>query len=408
MKLAILSFGFTGSTLPLVHSLLNLNQTVDYYFCTFFNKKKDTYEAFEIDSIPIIPMLKQVNVRRCKGTDGFFMKDNFRLYKAIHVGAGERRNVALRLPLYVISRIIVYIYAWIIKLRKYDAVYIIGQEQLSGWYHETLKNSFHGFHEVVIDHADADSDSALQPTVNMLARMNVPLIFYSNYSKEVFLRCYPSYKNAFVFPFGLFETYRYWGNNVIVNELNDVKDYVLMYGYIVPYKGLDFLYQAIIENSQMNTLNYRIVVAGNGKDKTLDLMKKDKRFLVINRWISNDELVELIRKAKIVVCPYKSASQSGIPQTVFLFGKPIIATNVGAFNDIIQSGVNGFLVKYSQTEMLFNTIEKLMSDTELYESVQHNIQKWELLDNEYNWNKIAVDYIEWIHSYFCKSSKKCL
>ena len=46
----------------------------------------------------------------------------------------------------------------------------------------------------------------------------------------------------------------------------------------------------------------------------------------------------------VVLLPYKTASQSGIIPTSFIFGNPIIATKVGALVESIQDGKNGILV----------------------------------------------------------------
>ena len=50
----------------------------------------------------------------------------------------------------------------------------------------------------------------------------------------------------------------------------------------------------------------------------------------INRFIRDDEMAALFNAAHAVALPYVSASQSGVAYMAFAFGKPVIATRVGA------------------------------------------------------------------------------
>ncbi|MFN5422931.1 MAG: glycosyltransferase, partial [bacterium] len=51
-----------------------------------------------------------------------------------------------------------------------------------------------------------------------------------------------------------------------------------------------------------------------------------------------------IQHATFVVCPYRDATQSGVLMTSFAFGKPVLATRVGAFPEYVTDGHNGLLL----------------------------------------------------------------
>lgn len=140
----------------------------------------------------------------------------------------------------------------------------------------------------------------------------------------------------------------------------------------------------------------KVVVAGKGNDNALEKMRNNKNYVVINRWISNDELVTLISNSKIIVCPYISASQSGIPQTVFMFGKPLVTTDVGAFGEIVKNGINGFIVDNWNLNQFVDDVIKLYSDHDLYGFIQQNISKWEEQAIEYDWKNIGDQYLQLI------------
>ena len=51
--------------------------------------------------------------------------------------------------------------------------------------------------------------------------------------------------------------------------------------------------------------------------------------------------------ADLVVQPYKTATQSGISQLAFHFGKPMVVTRVGGLPEIVQHGKEGYVVDVS-------------------------------------------------------------
>ena len=116
---------------------------------------------------------------------------------------------------------------------------------------------------------------------------------------------------------------------------------VLHFGRIVPYKGIDILIDAvkIIQKTQ----KIHLIVAGRG-DPYFNFDGVDS-FEFLNYAISNEEVIDLIKKCTLVVCPYRSASQSGIPMTVFPFQKPIVASNMDGFNEIIEHNITGLVVE---------------------------------------------------------------
>jgi len=69
------------------------------------------------------------------------------------------------------------------------------------------------------------------------------------------------------------------------------------------------------------------------------------------------------------------------------FGKPVIATKVGALPEIIEDGYNGFLVPYGKSDILADKILTLMKNPELREKLGRNAKNKVI--NHYSWKKIA-------------------
>lgn len=167
-----------------------------------------------------------------------------------------------------------------------------------------------------------------------------------------------SKSNLFRVNFGLFDSYRSIGYK---ESFNLPADYILFFGSIVSYKGLGILCEAI---KQINN-NVQFVIAGKGDDPSLEELGLMKNVTIINRRLSNSELCEVISKCSLVVCPYLTMSQSGIPQTVFTFGKPIVASDLFGFKEIISNGENGLLFKCGDSSSLARCINDFISNDEL-------------------------------------------
>ena len=69
--------------------------------------------------------------------------------------------------------------------------------------------------------------------------------------------------------------------------------------------------------------------------------------------------------ASVIVFPYRDIYQSGalhVPQT---FGVPIVASRVGAMQDVVEDGVSGLLVEPENPEALAAAVTRLLGDRDL-------------------------------------------
>ena len=127
---------------------------------------------------------------------------------------------------------------------------------------------------------------------------------------------------------------------------------------------------------------YRFVVAGKGYDSSIDQMKKDNRFILINRYLSDTEFANLTQFASCIVCPYVSGSQSGITQTAMAYGTPVVATKIGAFPEFIEEGKNGFLVDYGNKLQLAEAIKRVVVGKEYDDTFVPQQLKWDTITSE--------------------------
>jgi glycosyltransferase involved in cell wall biosynthesis len=101
---------------------------------------------------------------------------------------------------------------------------------------------------------------------------------------------------------------------------------VLFLGLIRPYKGLDVLYDAWrgVEGAQL-------WVAGLPK---MELPDAPPGVQVVPRFVSEPEVAGLLRRADVVVLPYRDIDQSGVLHAARAFGKPLILSDVGGFPEV--------------------------------------------------------------------------
>ncbi|MCE5187389.1 MAG: glycosyltransferase family 4 protein [Planctomycetaceae bacterium] len=282
-----------------------------------------------------------------------------------------------------------------LKLKKYDIINVVGQNRPLLDLIKRLSprhNVFTSLHEVTSHYA---SQTANRGLVEYLSSKKMNVIVHCSASRQRFLE-FPGAAADCVhtIPFGVFETYSLFDD--LQCRIMPDNPYILNYGTILPYKGVDVLYEAVqILGSRLNGM--KIVVAGAGTNPCLAKMARDPRFIIINRYLSNEEIVSLNKRAYCVVCPYKSASQSGIVSTTFLFGKPIVASDVGGFSEYIKNGENGLLVPANEPKALAESLSRLIANDSLYNRLCEGASAFSA-SADYSWDAIAEKYLNLFYS----------
>lgn len=126
--------------------------------------------------------------------------------------------------------------------------------------------------------------------------------------------------------------------------------FLLFFGFIRAYKGLDILLRAFSDKNMKN-LKLKLIIAGEFYDSDRpyrnlmdDLGIKDD-IILFDRFIREEEVALFFSAADLVVQPYRSASQSGVTQIAYHFGKPMLVTDVGGLSEIVADGKCGYVVK---------------------------------------------------------------
>lgn len=131
--------------------------------------------------------------------------------------------------------------------------------------------------------------------------------------------------------------------------LEETTNYILFFGFIREYKGLDLLIKAFADE-RFRKLPVKLLIAGefyiDGKPY-LELIEslglKDK-IVLRTEFIENNDIVNYFCASDIVAQPYKEATQSGVTQIAYHFDKPMLTTNVGGLSEMVPDGKVGFVV----------------------------------------------------------------
>jgi glycosyltransferase involved in cell wall biosynthesis len=132
------------------------------------------------------------------------------------------------------------------------------------------------------------------------------------------------------------------------------EEYVLGIGRIRKYKGFENLASAFKSDILKNE---KLMIAGEGK---LNLITSGN-ISVINRWLSDDEIIQILGKSKLVVFPYQEASQSGIVPLAIHLKKTILYANVGGLSEQLENYDKAFVINSLEPRLLAIQIGSLVT-----------------------------------------------
>ena len=147
---------------------------------------------------------------------------------------------------------------------------------------------------------------------------------------------------------------------------------VLFMGRLLAYKGLDLCVEAI-EKATARGAAVRLTVAGEG-DLT-DLRDRLTRIGadVKERWLSHEEIGQLLADCDVVAATYREASQSGVVAAAFGAGRPVVATPVGALPEQVIDDRTGLVARDLTSDAIADALVRLANDRALVTRLAANV-----------------------------------
>jgi len=128
---------------------------------------------------------------------------------------------------------------------------------------------------------------------------------------------------------------------------------ILFFGRITPYKGLEYLIDAI-RSLDSTSERYRLIIAGRPDRcedywaaRTKEMVDRVESGQIILRacFIPDEDTEVYFKAADVLALPYRQIYQSGVLFLAHSFGLPVLATDVGSLKDDIVEGRTGFVVR---------------------------------------------------------------
>lgn len=177
-------------------------------------------------------------------------------------------------------------------------------------------------------------------------------------------------------------SFGYYKDDSVEQEFT-IKNTIGFIGRIEPYKGVDILVEAY-EKLEINGLELIIAGSGSINESLKERINDNSGIMLINRYIPDEEIPDLLKRMDILVLPYRNATQSGVIPLAFSFGKTVIATNVGALDEQVPEGT-GSLIPVS-VDAIAAEITKYYTTPDLIKRQGENAKKY------------ADEVLTWSHS----------
>ena len=149
---------------------------------------------------------------------------------------------------------------------------------------------------------------------------------------------------------------------------------LLFFGFVRPYKGLKHLINAMPEVKK-SLGNVKLLIVGefgSAEDKeayvsqiknlTASSPELEEAIIINDGYTPDREVEKYFAACDMVVLPYESATQSGIVQIAYGFGKPVTVTNVGGLPDVVSHDRTGYVVAPQDEKALAEAVVRYFAE----------------------------------------------
>jgi glycosyltransferase involved in cell wall biosynthesis len=154
------------------------------------------------------------------------------------------------------------------------------------------------------------------------------------------------------------------------------KNYVLFVGRGKSYQGLELI-PRIIEGISQLCPEVEVVIAGVGYSQIEKKIESLDNTVLIDKWLSIQEMDKLIGQARVLILPYLEGTQSGIIAKATRLGTPVLCTPVGGLCEQVNVGVNGEISETISVESIVKVATQMLKNPQKYYKIEApNLSAW--------------------------------
>ncbi|WP_396196732.1 glycosyltransferase [Flavobacterium sp.] len=229
---------------------------------------------------------------------------------------------------------------------------------------------------------DINKKGALSKFIKIVFDKSDYVICQSKFWKLYFENISNNYNDKFQILENCIEFSKYENN---VNEINhgDVIE-ILFLAWVDKNKGIFELIDAC-RLLKKDKINFKLTIAGNGNEfdevkRKIELYNLENEISLYG-WALNSDKVKLLKRSNIFVLP---SYYEGYPNSLIeamASSNACIATNVGSIPDIIENGINGYLINPQNTIELYEKLRELLLDRKKIEILSLNAKQTIIKNN---------------------------
>ncbi len=174
-------------------------------------------------------------------------------------------------------------------------------------------------------------------------------------------------------------------------DIPEERKIVLFFGNIEPRKGLQVLLESFRSVARSVPDAFLLIVGKPFHDINAYLELADNpdiadRLMFHHHYYPLEQIPALFSRVDIVAVPYVEGWNSAVIATAYANGRPVIASDIGGFDEVVENGDTGILVPPGDVPALAEAITRVLSDDELYAHMQKNVREKSRLNS---WPEIA-------------------
>jgi glycosyltransferase involved in cell wall biosynthesis len=188
------------------------------------------------------------------------------------------------------------------------------------------------------------------------------------------------------------------------NAGNQKDPIILFVGKIIHYKGIEYLIDAM-PAVLARVPNARLILSGRSNSQRYVRMianriaRSSARDAIWweDEWVDREKLIQRLRECSVLVLPSVSRREAFgmVLIEAMSVGKPVIATSIPGPRDIVQDGVNGFLVSPRDSAKLADALVSILSDRALCTKMGRMSRR---LARQYAWDRVATEHVRIIEA----------